>query len=76
MTREEAIGKAYSIADMPRDDTTLKELIDEIFDGHEEITKYWLSGCKKIDQLVEELKGKEAIIQHYETKLFRDEVIK
>ena len=32
MTREEAIRKAYSIANMPIEDTSLKELIDEIYD--------------------------------------------
>jgi hypothetical protein len=31
MTLQEAIIKAYSITNMPIDDTTLKELIEEIY---------------------------------------------
>ena len=35
MTRDIAIGKAYEIANMPNDDTVLKEFMDEIFDNQE-----------------------------------------
>jgi len=35
MNKEEMIRKAYKIASMPNDDTSLKELIDEIYEEFE-----------------------------------------
>ncbi|SFP23827.1 hypothetical protein [Hydrogenimonas thermophila] len=77
ISKQEALSKVAGICGEDTEEyNSIKELLSEIYKDHEEIAGYWIAGNKKIDQLTEELKAKEAIIQHYETKLFRDEVIK
>ena len=46
LTNKEAILKAYKIANMPNDDTTLKEFIDSLF---EDIDKRICANCKFYD---------------------------
>ena len=60
MTREDAIRKAYSIANMPIEDTLLKELIDEIYDEFEDRIckncKYYFDGrCEnhRVDEMID-----------------------
>jgi len=62
MTRKNAIIKIYELVDIPKDDTTLKEFVDGIYDNFEnrtcEICKWFIKDkrgmyCNKVDFIFE-----------------------
>ena len=54
MQLDTAIGKAYTICDMPCDDTTLKEFIEDIYDDFESRV------CKNCKFYIESIDDKES----------------